>query len=43
VVPMITSMTKHFMFHIRWNSILKFLYPMGLLHLSVSKFYFSCF
>jgi hypothetical protein len=26
VVPMIIGMTKHFMFHIRWISILKFLY-----------------
>jgi hypothetical protein len=24
--PMITGVTKHFMFHIRWISILKFLY-----------------
>jgi hypothetical protein len=26
VAPMITGMTKYFMFHIRWISILKFLY-----------------
>jgi hypothetical protein len=26
VAPMITGMSKHFMFHIRWISILKFLY-----------------
>jgi hypothetical protein len=26
VAPMIAGMTKHFMFHIRWISILKFLY-----------------
>jgi hypothetical protein len=26
VAPMITGMTIHFMFHIRWISILKFLY-----------------
>jgi hypothetical protein len=26
VAPMISGMTKHFMFHIRWISIFKFLY-----------------
>jgi hypothetical protein len=54
--PIINGVTKHFIFHIRWISILKCFYfnlfsapsvlyfhLIVLLHLSVCKFYHSCF
>jgi hypothetical protein len=50
VAPVITGMTNHFMFHILWISILRFLYfnffsayLMILLHQSISRFCPSCF